>query len=260
MILNNIIKILENKFPESNREEWDNVGLIVGRRKKEIKKIQISLDITKNCLEKAIKNNVDLIISHHPFIFSGIKKINSDTVLGEKILKAIENNIAIYSMHTNLDSSRNGLNDYVGEKLELINGKVIDEINEEGNGIGRVYSLKEKINFFEFLERIKKNFLTNNLRIVGRDLENVTLKKVAIVNGAGSSYWKKAKKMGADLLITGDVKYHEALDALEDGFCIIDVGHYETECFFGKLILDELKQYEELEVIEFNDEPIFNKV
>lgn len=91
MILNEIIKVLEKRFPVSNKEEWDNVGLMVGRRKKEIKRIQLSLDVTVASLENAIKNNVDLIISHHPLIFSGIKKINTDTVLGEKILTAIEN-------------------------------------------------------------------------------------------------------------------------------------------------------------------------
>lgn len=260
MILNEIIKVLEKRFPVSNKEEWDNVGLMVGRRKKEIKKIQLSLDVTVASLENAIKNNVDLIISHHPLIFSGIKKINTDTILGEKILTAIENNIAIYSLHTNLDSTQGGLNDYVGEKLNLKNGKIIDEINNENFGIGRVYSLDEKIEFNDFIEKIKSVFLTNNLRVVKNQEEKLVIKKIAIVNGAGSSYWRKAKKLGADLLITGDVKYHEALDSLEEGFCIIDVGHYETECFYGDLIKKELEIFDDIQMIDFNDKPVFNKV
>lgn len=260
MILNEIIKKLENKFPLKNKEEWDNVGLMVGRRKNEIKKIQLSLDVTMETIDNAIKNGVDLIISHHPMIFSGVKKVNDDTVLGEKILKAIENNIAIYSLHTNLDSTREGLNDYVGKKLNLFNGKIIDEIDEEGYGIGRVYSLDEKIKFIDFIEKIKKVFLTNNLRVSGRELDEILIKKIAIVNGAGSSYWRKAKKMGADVLITGDVKYHEALDALEEKFCIVDIGHYETEHFFGEIIKRELEKFDDIEIIEFNDIPVFNKI
>lgn len=260
MILNEIIKVLEKKFPVTNKEEWDNVGLMIGRRQNEIKKIQLSLDVTMETIDNAIKNGVDLIISHHPMIFSGVKKINSDTIIGEKIIKAIENNIAVYSLHTNLDSTKDGLNDYVGKKLNLIDGKIIDEINENESGIGRVYSLDEKIKFSDFLERIKENFLTNNLRVAGKNLDELLIKKVAIVNGAGSSYWRKAKKMGADLLITGDVKYHEALDAMEEGFCIVDIGHYESEHFFGDIIKKELEEFEGIEIIEFNDVPVFNKI
>ena len=260
MILNEIIKVLEKRFPISNKEEWDNVGLMVGRRKREVKKIQLSLDITTASLENAIKNNVDLIISHHPMIFSGVKKVNSDTILGEKILTAIENNIAIYSLHTNLDSTEGGLNDYVGEKLNLKNGKIIDEVNNENFGIGRIYSLENKITFEEFVEKIKSVFLTNNLRVVKNQDEELYIKKIAIVNGSGSSYWRKAKKMEADLLITGDVKYHEALDSLEEGFCMIDIGHYETEHFFGDLIRKELEIFNDIEIIDFNDKPVFNKI
>lgn len=260
MILNEIIKVLEKRFPISNKEEWDNVGLMVGRRKREVKKIQLSLDVTTASLENAIKNNVDLIISHHPMIFSGVKKVNSDTILGEKILTAIENNIAIYSLHTNLDSTEGGLNDYVGEKLNLKNGKIIDEVNNENFGIGRIYSLENKITFEEFVEKIKSIFLTNNLRVVKNQDEELYIKKIAIVNGSGSSYWRKAKKMGADLLITGDIKYHEALDSLEEGFCMIDIGHYETEHFFGDLIRKELEIFNDIEIIDFNDKPVFNKI
>lgn len=260
MILNEIIKVLEKRFPLTNKEEWDNVGLMVGRRQNEIKKIQLSLDVTMETIDNAIENGVDLIISHHPMIFSGVKKINSDTIIGEKIIKAIENNIAVYSLHTNLDSTKDGLNDYVGKKLNLFDGKIIDEINENESGIGRVYSLGEKIKFYGFVEKIKENFLTNNLRVSGKNLDELLVKKVAVVNGAGSSYWRKAKKMGADLLVTGDVKYHEALDAVEEGFCIIDIGHYETEHFFGNIIKKELEKFEGIEIIEFNDIPVFNKI
>lgn len=260
MILNEIIKILEKKFPPTNSEEWDNVGLLIGKRNKEVKNIQISLDVTNVVLENAIKNNIDLIISHHPIIFSGIKKINSDNILGNKIMKAIENNIAIYTLHTNLDSTIGGLNDFVGEKLGLINGKIIDEIKENECGIGRIYSLKEKEIFSNFLDKIKKSFLRENIRIVGRDLNSREIKKIAIVNGAGSSYWRKAKKMGADLLITGDVKYHEALDALEENFILIDIGHYETEHFFGKIILKELEEIRDIKIVEFNDLPAFTNI
>ena len=103
-------------------ENWDNVGLLLGDENYEIKKILVCLDITKETVEKAVKENVNLIISHHPFIFSDLKRITSETVLGRKILKLIENKIAVYSIHTNADFAINGLNDFIMDKLNL-NGK-----------------------------------------------------------------------------------------------------------------------------------------
>lgn len=324
MKLSEIISRLEAKFPKQNAESWDNVGLLVGNKNNDIKKIQISLDVTSKVIDEAIKNKVDLIISHHPLIFSAIKEINTDSLIGEKILKLIENKISVYSLHTNLDSSKYGLNEFVGEKLGFFDGKIIDPIKESfyrgevytkenieeelkkekldfriekleniykniivseknkiysvveklkrkllveevfifeldnkfsNKGIGRIYSLKEKKKILEIVKMVKEKLELDNLKVSGYDLENTEIKKIAIVNGAGSSYWKKAKRMGANLLITGDLKYHEALDAKEEGMYIIDVGHYESEYFFHEIIKDVLEDLQEIHISVFNDEP-----
>ena len=324
MKLSEIISKLEKKFPKQNAESWDNVGLLVGRKENEIKKIQISLDVTMKVIDEAVKNKVDLIISHHPIIFSSIKEINSDSLIGKKILKLIENNISVYSLHTNLDSSNFGLNDLVGKKLGFENGKILDEIKENlykgeiytqkniieefekenikykiekmeigyrfifisrkekiynfieklkrkslidesyifelenkysEKGIGRVYTLEKKENIYDIIKNIKEKLNINNLKISGYNLEDAKVKKIAVVNGSGSSYWKKAKRMGAELLITGDLKYHEALDAQEEGMYIIDIGHYESEHFFNMIIVEILKEVSGIEYYIFNDEP-----
>ena len=322
MTLSEIISRLESKFPKYNAESWDNVGLMVGSRENEIKKIQISLDVTMKTIDNAIKNGVDLIISHHPFIFSPLKDINSDSLMGRKIIKLIENKIAVYSLHTNLDSTITGLNDLVGEKLELGEGKIIDSVKESfyrgefypafqenidkikeelekeevlfktentkfilvlkkeklysiieklnrkslisedyciyelenkyiTNGIGRVYSLSEKQKLSDIINMVKEKLELNFVTVSGYDIENA--------NGAGSSYWKKAKRMGAELLITGDLKYHEALDAKEEGMYILDVGHYESEHFFHLIIEKILEKETGIEYFVFNDEPVLRK-
>lgn len=257
MKLSKIIDILEDKFPLKNSENWDNVGLILGDRSKEIKKIQISLDVTEKVVEKAVEDSVDLIISHHPLIFREIKKINSDFLLGRKILKLISNNVAVYSMHTNLDASLGGLNDFIGEKLNLFKGEIIDsgEDKENPSGIGRFYKLENKISLDDLIKKIKENLNLNKVRVSGKYLKN-EVSKIAIVNGSGSDYWRKAKKMGAQVLITGDLKYHEALDAREENMIIIDVGHYESEYFFGEIIEKEIKKLEEIEINIYNDERV----
>jgi len=112
-----IINILEKKFPKINAEEWDNVGLLIGDYDKEIKKIQFSLDATLEGIENAISKKVDMLITHHPIIFKAIKDITEQNILGKKIRDLIKNDINVYAIHTNLDSSINGLNDYILKKL-----------------------------------------------------------------------------------------------------------------------------------------------
>lgn len=250
MKLSKLISQLEEKYPLSHAEEWDNVGLMIGDRGKEVKKIQISLDITNEGIKKAIAENVDLIITHHPFIFKSIKSITTDSLQGKKVIELIKNNIAVYSMHTNLDSSKSGLNDYFAERiLGLKNGKIVEKIERNGRefGIGRVYKNECKIKIDELLsllrERLKNDNIMTNMKL---DKE---IEKIAVITGSGSSYWRKVKKMGADILITGDLKYHEALDAKEENFPIIDVGHFESENIFSDLILKIIEQNPELDVI-----------
>lgn len=160
MKLSEIISRLEEKFPRQNAESWDNVGLLIGNRENEIKKIQISLDVTMRVIENAVENNVDLIISHHPFIFSPIKDINNDSVIGRKILKLIENKIAVYSLHTNLDSTMLGLNDLVGEKLGFVNGKIIDPVKENFYRENFILTIekRQKKNFRKKISLLKLNF------------------------------------------------------------------------------------------------------
>jgi len=228
MITRDIINILEKKFPKINAEEWDNVGLLVGDYDKEVKKIQFSIDASLEVIENAIKEKVDMIITHHPFIFKAIKSINEQDILSKKIRALIRNDINIYSIHTNLDSSVSGLNDYVLEKLGYTNYKFLDYDEEKNCGIGRIFKLDE----------------------------NKKIKKVALINGSAMSYWRKAKKEKIDLFITGDVGYHDALDARESGLAVIDFGHYESEHFFHEVLIKELKEIN-LEFLVYNPEPVF---
>lgn len=252
-----IIRILETKFPVTNAEEWDNVGLIVGNHKKNIKRIQFSLDVTENAIEHAIKHNIDMIISHHPMIFKPIKKINSYSLLGKKLLTLNRENINVYSMHTNLDSSYNGLNDYILTKLEARESKTI-ALNEDGVGIGRYFVLDKDMTIKAFSDILKTKLDIQQMRYVGTNFEK-KIKRVGIINGSAMNYWKLAKSLGIELFITGDISYHDALEAKESGLHLLDFGHYESERFFYELIKEELKD-KGLEFYIFNDGPVFNFV
>ena len=140
-----IINILEKKFPRSNAEEWDNVGLLIGDYDKEIKKIQFSIDATVEAIENAISRNVDMIITHHPVIFKAIKNINEQEILGKKIRALIKNDINVYSIHTNLDSSIDGLNDYVLKQLGVREYKILDFEEDKNYEEPLLVRLKNKI-------------------------------------------------------------------------------------------------------------------
>ena len=251
-----IIGNLEKKYPKANAESWDNVGLIVGKLNQEVSKVQLSLDATDKAIENAIKNSADLIITHHPMIFKPVKTITTMDNLGRKIIKLIENNKSLYAMHTNLDSSKDGLNDYILNLLEVENSKVID-VNEFDNevGIGRLYTLSKEMNIDEYATFVKNSLKIKNIRIISENREKI-IKKVALINGSGMSYWRKVKSLGADLFITGDIGYHDALDAKEARINVFDIGHFETENCFVELLRKDIEGMG-IEVITFNDGPVF---
>lgn len=256
MIAQQIINGLEERYPKRLAEDWDNVGLLLGDNKQEIKKVQLSLDITDKAIENAVKNGVNMIVTHHPFIFKGIKNIDFSTTIGKKIRDLIKNDISVYSIHTNLDSAQGGLNDYLLSLLDICESKVIDKNSEnESCGIGRLYKLKEETLLKEYIVQLKERFQLENLRVIAES-DEVKIKRVALINGSGMSYWRKVKSLGADLFITGDVGYHEALEAKESGLAVIDIGHFEGERHFVRL----LKTYFEkinIDVIIYNDGPTF---
>ena len=167
-----IIGNLEKKYPKANAESWDNVGLIVGKLNQEVRKVQLSLDATDKAIENAIKNGAELIITHHPMIFKPVKTITTMDNLGRKIIKIIENNRSLYAMHTNLDSSKNGLNDYILNLLGVENSKVID-VNEFDSevGIGRLYTLSKELSIDEYATFVKNSLKIKNIRIISENRE-----------------------------------------------------------------------------------------
>ena len=237
-------------------EKWDNVGLMLGDNNSNVNKVLVCLDVTTKVVKEAIDNNVDLIVSHHPLIFKPLKSLDfTDDFKSNIIRDLIKNNINVYAIHTNLDSSIDGLNDYILKKLGILEYKILDFDEEKNCGIGRLFKLNEEKNLKDFIEDLKLKLKILNLRVISDDL-NKKIKKVALINGSAMSYWRKAKKEKVDLFITGDVGYHDALDALESGLNIIDFGHYESEHFFYEILIEELKD-KNLEFLIFNRGPVF---
>lgn len=256
MKLSDIINEIKKVYPEFLQYDWDNSGLNIGCHEKEIKKIMTTLEITSDTVDEAIKNRVDLIVSHHPFLFSKINCIDSSDYKGNLIFKLIKNDISVYCMHTNYDIAFNGLNDYFFEILDINNCGILDTIGSNNNyndgkpfGLGRIGKLKNSVKAKEFINRTKEILKIDFARFVG-DL-NKNINTVAIVTGSGAEYFDFIKDMNIDMLITGDMKYHQAVDAYELGVNVLDLGHYGTEYIFSDSIEKYLKNnFSNIDVIK----------
>lgn len=234
-----IINEMEAFAPSKLKEDFDNVGLMVGDRNREVKKVLLALDCTKEVIDEAIENKCQMIITHHPLIFKKPNRIVKGDLLGDKIIKLIENKISVYSSHTNLDLVKGGINDKVVDILGFKSSKVIDKSILEGSGIGRMIYLKDPISSKELIKRIKENFNIENLT---GHIANDYIYNIGIINGSGTSYFNKAYEMGADCIITGDTSYHFVSDYKELGVTIIDAGHFGTEWLAFLSVIEDIKQ------------------
>lgn len=232
VIVNDIVSLLEELVPIEMAESWDNVGLMVGKGDNPVKRILLALDITEEVVRQAIEKKCEMIITHHPLIFKGLKSITDSEWQQELILTLIENKIAVYSAHTNLDSVSSGVNDVLAKKLKLDDTEVLDDVSNIGRiGYYPQTSLKEFAVFVK--EALRADY------VVTADARK-SVHKVAVCGGAGSDFIKLALSKGADTLVTGDLKYHEAQQGVFSGLNIIDAGHQCTELPILEHLADRL--------------------
>lgn len=219
--LNDIINLLEEIAPCDLAEEWDNVGLMLGRRNKPIKRILLALDMTKDTVQQAIEYKADLLITHHPAIFRKLSSLTDNNWQQALLLTLAEKGIAVYSAHTNLDCVQSGVNDSLAKCLHLEQVDYLDGVT----GLGRI-GYVPSCNLKDFASFVKKQLGADYI-VVGD--AGVKVKKVAICGGAGTDLIPLAISKEVDTLVTGDVKYHSAQEAIFNGMNIIDAGHQCTE-------------------------------
>lgn len=255
MKLGELAKKLDEILDISLAYSWDNVGLLVGQMDAHIKKISLTLELCDEVIEDAVKNGSNLIITHHPLIFTPIKTVISSNIKQEYVIKLIKNNIALYTAHTNFDMIKGGLNDYVINLLDVSEVSPLED-DENINTLGRVAKLNKPMYASKFLNYLEEKFDMKNARLVCK--KDRLIEKIALITGAGAEFINIASQK-ADLFITGDLKYHDAQDAYQSGLCIIDAGHYDTEKHFGnamKIFLEQnLSNQIEIEISNLLDNP-----
>lgn len=236
MKIKDVIKFLEERFPLSLQEDWDNSGLQIGNIENDLTNIMISLDLDEQTIQKAKEKSCNLIINHHPFLFSSIKSIDLNEENGKIIKDLIKNDITVFAMHTNLDIGKGGVNDNLAKLLELRDISNLDTNNE--NPMAR-FGYTDEISAYDFSKYIKDKLNCKGLILYGD--KDKKIEKVALCGGAGSDFINDAIKKGCDLIVTSDVKYHEAIDNCKK-INIVDPGHFASENHIIYMIKDLLEK------------------
>jgi dinuclear metal center YbgI/SA1388 family protein len=223
-----ILDQLEKMAPERLAEPWDNPGLQVGSFLQEVKKVLLALDPTLEALKSAVERNAQLLLTHHPLIFHPISRLEVDGYPGDVIVEAVKSGVSIVAAHTNLDSAQGGINDILAGLLNLEDVEVLEEKDEAGGaGIGRIGVLPAAKRLSVFVEEVKRIFDLTQIKVVAREDEQIY--RIAVIGGSGGGMVSLASKKGADLLVTGDIGHHHALEAASLGIALIDAGHFCTE-------------------------------
>ncbi len=223
-----LLRMLEVIAPERISEEWDNPGLQVGSVQQEIDRIVLSLDPTLNAIRAARLRNAQILLTHHPLLFKPISCLDTDVYPGNVISDALAGGISVIAAHTNLDTAARGINHILAHLLDLRDVAPLHHIPEypEG-GLGRIGVLPEPVGLAIFAKSLKTALRAEKVRIIGSTTSPIL--RVAIMGGAGGAMISRAKEMGADIFVTGDVSYHQALEAKSRGLLVIDAGHFSTE-------------------------------
>ncbi len=240
MNVNSVINLLNNDVKLKAHESWDNSGLQIGSEMSYINKIMLTLDLDFEAAEYAVNEKVDLIITHHPFFFSSIKKIDIDTYDGKIIKLLITNNINLYSMHTSYDMAEQGVNYDLAKRLNILNYQVLHPINIDNSGYGGIGEISP-VNIIEYAKFVKEALETESVKLFCNNDERI-IRQVAFCGGSGGEFIEDAINSNADLYITGDIKYHQAQVAIKNGLCIIDAGHYNTEVNSLDILYEILKR------------------
>ncbi|MDO5027394.1 MAG: Nif3-like dinuclear metal center hexameric protein [Tissierellia bacterium] len=238
MLIREFIAEFEKKIPLDLQDDWDNSGWQLGDKDRELRQVLLCVDVTEDVIDQAIEFGANLIIAHHPILFRPTKSIDMDFFISKKLIKAIKNDISIYACHTAIDVHESGLNSFVFKKMGFKSqDKLIYTL--DNHGYGNLASFPSR-KAWDLVDQIKERLDLDHVIFYGDEDRQVA--KVCLVTGAGSSFINQCLEAGVDMFITADVGHHTAMDALEQGMLVVDLGHYQSERFFNELLEELIKK------------------
>lgn len=232
MKLREIVSFLDAEYPAELAEEWDNVGLLIGNQTKAVNRVMTCLTVSPNVCDEAVREKIDLIVSHHPFPFRAVKRITSETIEGGMLLKLIGNGVAVYSPHTAHDSASDGVNRQLATLLDL---EDVTELNE--NGSGRIGNCRlNNLLLADLLETVRNRI--GDCSYVGKT--DKPIRRVAIGCGAADGFIEEAARQDADLLLVGEARFHACIEAESRGLALILPGHFASERFAVETLAEKI--------------------
>lgn len=219
-----VLHCLEQAAPYKLAESWDNVGLLVGNPDAEVEGVLCALDITEAVVEEAAERGCNLIVAHHPVIFTSVNRITTDTVTGRILISMIDKKISGICMHTNMDCASAGVNDLLAASLGLTNVENMEA--GEGGTLGRVGNLPYAMTLEEFVKHVKLSLGAGGVRVANG---GKPVRRVAVGGGACAKLMDYAVRKGADTFVVGDCSYDSMMKAHDIGLNLLDAGHFPTE-------------------------------
>ncbi len=241
MKIKEVLCALEQFAPLPLQESWDNAGLQVGLTETEVSGALLCLDVNEKILDEAIQKGCNLVVSHHPLLFRGLKTISDLTDVQRTVRKAIQCDICVISMHTNMDNAKGGVNFRIAQKLGLQNVQFFaaKQVNGLEAGSGVIGEFAEPMAADDFVILVKKTFGVECAQC--NELLRRPVKRVAICGGAGDFLLDEALKNGADAFITGEMHYHQYF-GYEQQIQICVIGHYQSEQFTTEVFQEIIQQ------------------
>ena len=239
MKIKDITDVIETFAPLRWQESYDNAGLVVGREEDEVHAALLAVDVTEEVLDEAERTGCDLVITHHPIIFHALKRFNSADPVQRCVERAIRRGIALYACHTNLDSAPEGMSWRLAEELGIGGLELLQQTAEPGVGFGVVGELAEETGTLDFLRRVQQRLGVRAIRYSA--VATPTVRRVAVCTGAGASLIGEARRAGAGLYLTADMKYNDFMTP-DNALTVADIGHFESEYCAIQLLFDILSK------------------
>jgi len=236
MKIADITSALEEFAPLQIQESWDNSGLCIGSPSDEVTGVLVGFDCTPALIDEAAENGCNLVVTHHPLIFKGIRRITPGDPVSEAIIRAIQKGIAVYSAHTTADKVIEGVSGAMARRLGLQNIRIMED--EGGHGLGAVGDLPSPISGADAVALVKERFGLKGLRSSAPLPGGI--KTVAVCGGSGAGEIPLAIASGAQLYITADISYHNFFT--QDGFMVMDIGHFESEVEISSILFSFLRK------------------
>ena len=238
MKVKEITAAVEAFAPLRVQEDWDNSGLLIGSPEDEVHGVLVGFDCTPELIREAIEKECDLVITHHPLIFRGIKHISQEDPVGAAITLAIKNGVAVYAAHTSADKVPAGVSGAMARRLGLQDIEILLPDPDGATGLGCVGYLPIPMTGLEALRYVKEKFGLTLIRC-SKPLET-PIEKVALLGGSGGQEMEAARAKGAQLYITADISYHNFFTP--EGFMVMDIGHFESEVEIVDIFLSQIQK------------------